>query len=252
MMVPTTSSIAVSFIVPVFNDPRVVDCVKHLSEYIRLRGLAAEIIISGKFGNRRNIAGATYISTVPPIKGNAVRMGIMFSVGRTVCVCDSDMRPLFTDLDLLLGALKHSEVALGSRIDALSKCDYRPPSFRRLASVTYRWLVRQMFGWKNIDTQFGLKAFRKSAASCLMHSQIVQGFAYDVEVIYRAHAYGYRIVSVPVNWRWHPNSTLHLHRAAPKMFADTICLWFRRKAILRNMANHALNSDAPRTGAPVS
>ena len=50
------------------------------------------------------------------------------------------------------------------------------------------------------DTQCGFKLFRRDAADFVFGRQLLDGFAFDVELLYLARRGGYRIDEVPVNW----------------------------------------------------
>jgi hypothetical protein len=216
---------AVSFVIPTNDDDRVVGCVQHLTSYIQRRGLNAEIIVSGCLGSASLTSNSRYIPVVPASKGNAIRAGIWASNGQSICLCDADMRVAFAELDTLLYALKQAEVVLGDRVHSDSVCVAYPPLRRRMASATYRWLVQRLFGLEGMDTQFGLKAFRRSAALRLSSAPLVHGFGFDVELVLRARMFGYRVVNCPVQWGWCPQSTIRLHRVVPSMLLELVYLW---------------------------
>ena len=50
------------------------------------------------------------------------------------------------------------------------------------------------------DSQCGFKLFTERASIALFGALETAGFAFDVELLLRAQARGYRIVEVPVNW----------------------------------------------------
>lgn len=205
-------------------------CVEHLTGYIRKRGLNAEIIISGSMEFGFLGSSIKYVSASPASKGNAVRTGILTTAGELICLCDADMRTPFEDLDALFCTLEHADVVLGSRLELRSKCDARPPLLRRMASSVYRRLVQRVFGLANVDTQFGLKAFRREAASRIFRFQVIQGFGFDVELVLRARRMGCRVTNVPVRWSWCPHSTIRLHRVVPQMLLEIFRLWMWHSA----------------------
>ena len=51
------------------------------------------------------------------------------------------------------------------------------------------------------DTQCGFKLFSASAARDVFSSARLDGFSFDVEVLFLARRKGYRIAEVPVVWR---------------------------------------------------
>jgi dolichyl-phosphate beta-glucosyltransferase len=70
------------------------------------------------------------------------------------------------------------------------------------------------------DTQCGFKAFHTSVARLLFHLVRIDRFAFDVEVLVRAHRLGLRITEVPVQWTHVPGSTVHPLHDSISMLAD--------------------------------
>lgn len=155
-------------------------------------------------------------------KGYAVMRGVAETEG------DDDDLLLFTDGDLaysldhlpvLAKALERSDVAIGSRRSPDG--GYRAHLARNAMGWTYNKLARLCLGATYRDTQAGLKGFRLGAARRIFGALRVSGFAFDVEVLYLARRFGYRIVEVPAQvgpeHRSKP-STVNLLRDPRRMF----------------------------------
>ena len=56
------------------------------------------------------------------------------------------------------------------------------------------------------DTQCGFKALRREAAIDLFSEQRLNGFAFDVELLYLARKYGYRIEELGIEWHFDDDS----------------------------------------------
>ncbi len=69
---------------------------------------------------------------------------------------------------------------------------------RRILGNGFNWMVRRCVGLPYRDTQAGLKGFRSAAARRLFAKARVRGFSFDVEILYLAKKYGYRVAEVPV------------------------------------------------------
>ena len=50
------------------------------------------------------------------------------------------------------------------------------------------------------DTQCGFKGFKKEAVQKVFTRQTINGFSFDVEVLYIATRLGYKIKEVPIRW----------------------------------------------------
>ena len=77
------------------------------------------------------------------------------------------------------------------------------------------------------DTQCGFKLFRRAVAQELFSYASINGFGFDLELLYLAQRRGYRIAEVPVNWSDKPGSKVRVLR-------DGLCMLFDLAVIRRN------------------
>ena len=70
------------------------------------------------------------------------------------------------------------------------------------------------------DTQCGFKCFRAAVAQDLFQQQTLEGWSFDVELLYIAYRRGYRVVEVPVDWYYRSESKVSALRDALRMIAD--------------------------------
>jgi dolichyl-phosphate beta-glucosyltransferase len=102
-------------------------------------------------------------------------------------------------------------VVIGSRALADSRIEKPQPLYRRLGSRGFHVLMRTVVGLSGItDTQCGFKFFRRDVALDLFRRQRIDGYMFDVEILYLARRAGYRIAQVPVRWRDDGDSRLAL------------------------------------------
>jgi dolichyl-phosphate beta-glucosyltransferase len=66
--------------------------------------------------------------------------------------------------------------------------------------------------------------FTAQAAQTLFPLQSMQGYAFDVEILFRARQKGFKIKEVPVRWINSPASRIHPIIDSTKMFADLVRL----------------------------
>lgn len=156
-------------------------------------------------------------------KGAAVRTGMLAASG-DVC--------LYTDIDLpygieLLLVLYHHimdgfHMAIGDRTMPGSHYAQSTPLGRQiistLASLTIGSLVTGGFH----DTQCGLKAFRRDVAEALFPLVSIDGFAFDVEVLYLALKHHLDIKRVPVQLRRNETSSVRLVRDSIRSLIDIL------------------------------
>ncbi|OHV37216.1 MULTISPECIES: dolichyl-phosphate beta-glucosyltransferase [Parafrankia] len=152
-------------------------------------------------------------------KGTAVRAGVSAAHGRSIVFMDADGASDVNDLPLLLAALEHAEVALGSRRigDGATRT-----SGRRAGSWAFNQITRSLAALDVADTQCGFKAFRHAEAKILFSLARSTGFGFDVEVLSIARSVGYRIAEVPVRWEETPGGTFRITRHTPAMLVDVV------------------------------
>jgi len=84
-------------------------------------------------------------------------------------------------------------------------------------------LLVQLLAVRGIqDTQCGLKCFTSTAARELFPRQTIDGFGFDVEILYLARRRGFRIVEVPITWRSVPASRVDPVRDTLRMVTDVV------------------------------
>ncbi|MCY3851003.1 MAG: glycosyltransferase [Acidimicrobiaceae bacterium] len=132
-------------------------------------------------------------------KGAAVRAGVLASRGRTVAFTDADLAYSPDHLLLMLVTVEAGcDVVIGNRYAEDSVAHGRVSGVRRLGSRMVNLFARMLLSVSYRDTQCGCKAFRSSAAKTLMRSGQIDGFAFDIEVLFLAERRGFSIAEVPV------------------------------------------------------
>jgi glycosyltransferase involved in cell wall biosynthesis len=167
-------------------------------------------------------------------KGAAIRSGVARARGAYVVFTDSDLpfglEPVEGTLATLRGG---ADVVIGDRLHPDSSATAPVGPLRRLSSAVYTWLVNHALGLDYADTQCGYKGYRAVAAHELFGHLRVTSFAFDAELLLRAHAAGLRIVRQPVRLVHNEDSSVSLFRHAPGMLWDVARLaWWRYRRAL--------------------
>ena len=121
-------------------------------------------------------------------KGFAVRTGMLAARGELVVFTDADGSYRPSDLDRIVAALARAPVAIGSRAG-----DAGGSVARRAASRVFNLAIRGAVGLPFGDTQSGLKGFQRAAAQQIFGQARVDGFAFDVEVLWLARQLGLEV-----------------------------------------------------------
>lgn len=221
----------VSLIIPFYNDQdRVLDRLESAFGYLQSQGYSFEIILVDD-GSREDRTGE--IQAKFPLakiiryeknrgKGYAVREGMKSARGDFCFYTDSELPFGLTPLK---DALYHLEVrefdlVIGDR--NLPESDYHVHmSFlRKVLSKIFTSIISRIVVTGVKDTQCGFKGFRRPIAQALFERARLNGFSFDVELIYIAFKHNFELKRIPVRLECHRDSTLRLHWDSWKMLWD--------------------------------
>ena len=86
-----------------------------------------------------------------------------------------------------------------SRIEN-SETDVQRRAIRNIGGLTFRWLRKRLFSFPIEDTQCGFKIIPSSFFHTQKDKLTEPGFAFDIELLYRAQQADLKIHEVPVTW----------------------------------------------------
>lgn len=135
-------------------------------------------------------------------KGYTVRHGMLEACGEWALLTDADLSAPIEDLETLWSAVARegADGAIGSRALDRSLIGVHQPMFRETMGRIFNLVIRMITGLPYKDTQCGFKLFQSMAAREIFKRQLLDGFGFDVEVLFIARRLGYRILEVPVRW----------------------------------------------------
>ncbi len=135
-------------------------------------------------------------------KGYTVRHGMLEARGEWALFSDADLSAPIEELDKLWAAVDReaAQAAIGSRALDRSLIGVHQPAFRENMGRVFNALMRLETGLPFRDTQCGFKLFQTQAAREIFSRQRLDGFGFDVEVLFIARRLGYRTLEVPVRW----------------------------------------------------
>ncbi len=153
-------------------------------------------------------------------KGLAVRRGMLEARGEYRFICDADLSMPIEEVNRFLPPqLDGYDIAIASR-EVPGAVRYGEPMYRHFIGRGFNFLVRFLTVPDIQDTQCGFKCFRAGVAEDLFKAQRLDGWTFDVEVLYIAQKRGYKIVEVPIPWYFNPGSRVRLLRDTVAMFSD--------------------------------
>jgi dolichyl-phosphate beta-glucosyltransferase len=225
-----------SIVIPAYNEEaRIGSTLERITGWIEAGTCSCEVIVvdDGSRDRTRAIAearGATVISLAANRgKGAAVRAGMLAARGARVLMCDADLATPIEELDKIALPLdRGADIAIASRAIDRSLIETRQHPLRELMGRGFNTLVRVLVLGGIKDTQCGFKLFTRDAAQDLFSRSKIDGFAFDVEILWLARG-RYEVVEVPVVWRHVEESKVSPGTDALRMFADILKLRLRHR-----------------------
>ncbi len=162
-------------------------------------------------------------------KGAAVRTGLLAGRGAYLFIADADLSmPIAEVVKFLPPQADAYDVAIGSR-EAPGAVRYDEPEYRHIMGRVFNFIVRLLAVPGFHDTQAGFKAFRREAARDIAQRQTIDGWAFDVEVLFIALRHNYKVIEIPIEWHYRPNSRINPLKDSFDMFVE---VWnIRRKGM---------------------
>lgn len=233
MVTPGENVPFLSIVIPAYNEEqRLPDSLDAIVAYVARKDFPVEVVVVDN--NSRDRTGAIiaeYASRHPWIrglfegtqgKGAAVRSGMLAARGTYRFICDADLSMPIEELDHFLpAAAAGKDIVIASREVAGAR-RFGEPWYRHLMGRVFNTIVR-VFAVPGLqDTQCGFKLLRADVAEDLFPLQTMNGWSFDVEILYAARQRGYSIVEVPINWYYKSNTRINPLRDSIDMFVEVL------------------------------
>jgi glycosyltransferase involved in cell wall biosynthesis len=201
---------SISIIIPAFNEEkRLPSTLKTVKAFLDLsRWDFCEIVVVDD-GSRDGTAAIAEAAGARVLrnpgnrgKGFTVRHGMLEARGDWALFSDADLSSPIEELDKLWSAVERdgAQGAIGSRALDRSLVGVHQPLFREAMGRIFNLVIRLITGLTFRDTQCGFKLFETRAAREIFNRTRLDGFGFDVEVLFIAKQLGYRVLEVPVRW----------------------------------------------------
>jgi dolichyl-phosphate beta-glucosyltransferase len=251
------NAIFLSVIVPAYNESaRIAHTLSAVTSEIDRLGVEAEVIVVDDGSTDRTASIVAEASRVDPRvklvqaphagKGAAVRRGMLEAKGAWRFLADADLSMPISELPRFLPAFAkgfgaagpasaegygaarasdatpHADVLAGSR-EAAGATRIGEPWPRHAIGRVFNWVVK-LFVLRGVDdTQCGFKLFSARAAETLFPLQRLDGFGFDVEILFLARRAGLVIREIPVTWKYGRKSKVNVASGA-RGFLDLVTI----------------------------
>lgn len=236
-----------TLILPAYNEARMIQrTISDVQSYLNQRALTYEIIVSadGDDGTRELVSELA--KSDPRIrvignlerrgKGYGIRQAVAISNGSIIGFADADNKTPITELDHLLPWFNEGyDLVIGSRSLKTATIKRRQPLYRRIGSILFGYFMRYVTGLHDlVDTQCGFKFFKREVALDLFARQKINGYMFDVEILYLAQHANYKLKQVGVTWQDDGDSRLNLLSGNIQNFLDVIKIRFEKLPIINS------------------
>ena len=159
-------------------------------------------------------------------KGAAVRAGLLRATRAIGLFTDADLSTPIDEMPKLIEPIAAGEldVAFGSRALNRELIGHHQPWRREQAGRFFNLLVRLATGLPYWDTQCGFKAFRLAVCRPIFEAARVDGFGFDVELLYLAEQAHLRSREIPVRWNHYKGSKVRMLRDSWHMLLEILAV----------------------------
>jgi glycosyltransferase involved in cell wall biosynthesis len=226
-------TLALSLIVPALNEQaRLPFTLGEISTYVCAERLDCEVIVVDNGSDDATSAvvlqamqrfpALRLLRTDRRGKGLAVRTGMLAAQGEVALFADADLSWDVAEVTRFMALIDaRTPIVIGSREGSGSR-RVGEPAYRHLMGRVFNRVVQTLAIPGIEDSQCGFKAFRADAARAIFSAQRVDGFGFDVEVLYLARKLGYGVRVVPLRWEHKANSRVAPVRDTLRMLSDVL------------------------------
>lgn len=219
-----------SIIIPAHNEAnRLPDTLEQVFAFLAEQTYTAEVIVVENGSTDDTLELAQQFTQAHPNlrvlqsergKGAAVKHGMLSATGSYRFMCDADLSmPVAEITKFIPPALGQVQIAIASR-EAKGAVRYNEPPYRHLGGRAINFLI-QLFILPGLnDTQCGFKCFSANVVEEIFNLQTLNGWSFDIELLYIARRRKYAVQEIPIHWIHHPETKVSAMRDAIRMIKD--------------------------------
>lgn len=237
--------IELSVIIPAYNEEfRLPSTLDKAYAFLSKRGRSFEIVVvdDGSMDNTADLV-EDYAKKYPEIrlvsytpnqgKGHAVRTGMLAAKGNLLLLDDADGSSPIEEVEKLEMAIANgADLAIGSRAKPDEERQVEALFHRKYIGNTFNVIVQTLLLPGIHDTQCGFKLFKRDIGRDIFSVAHLDGYAFDVEVLYIARIRGYKCQEVAINWHNVDGSKINVLTDSTRMLIEVLGIttgaWFGR------------------------
>lgn len=249
---------AFSVVIPAFNEAeRIGETLRLAIEYLNTHTPGSELIVVNDGSTddtsavarealaRANVRTELLENFPNRGKGAAVRRGLLAARQPIGLFFDADLSTPLEETPKLIDPITAGQVdiAFGSRALDRRLIGNRQPWRREQGGRVFNLLVRLATGLPFWDTQCGFKAFRLEVCRPILEAAHLDGFAFDVELLFLAQRAGLRLREIPVHWNHHEGSKVDFARDSVRMLREVFALRARGSGSMQSAPHVSDRAD---------
>jgi glycosyltransferase involved in cell wall biosynthesis len=227
-----------SVVIPAYNEEsRISETLERVIGFLNTRPYSWEVLVAddgSTDGTGRLVGGLAeshpnlrLIELPHRGKGSAVKNAMLAASGQYRFLCDADLSVPIEQVERFLPPeTEGMDIAIGSR-EAPGARRIGEPNRRHLMGRVFNSLVRVLAVPRLRDTQCGFKCFRGEIVPDLFQRQTMDGFAFDVEVLFLARRAGLTMREIAVDWYYREQSKVRPIRDSLFMTFDLLKIRWR-------------------------
>lgn len=223
-------SIFLSVIIPAHNEEsRLPDTLEQVFHFLEKQSFESEVLVveNGSTDDTFNVAQRfaarqvnCHVLQSEKGKGAAVRRGMLEARGAYRFMCDADLSMPVEEIEKFIPPkLEQFDIAIGSR-EAKGAVRFNEPPYRHLGGRGINYIIQLLILPGLNDTQCGFKCLRAEVADDLFKRQTLNGWSFDIELLYMARRRRYHVQEIPIHWYYHPETKVSAVRDALRMIRD--------------------------------
>lgn len=224
-----------SLVIPAYNEgapDRLPKSIDEIIAFVDAQDFEIEVIVVNNNSNDNTLQIAQdaavdheYIRVITERtqgKGAAVRTGMLHATGQYLFICDADLSmPIEEVTKFLPENAGDYDIAIASR-EAPGSRRIGEPEIRHIMGRVFNFIVKVIAVRGLNDTQCGFKCFKREVAEEIFPLQTIDGWAFDVELLFVAQQRGRKIIEVPITWIYKDHSKIKPIQNSIDMVVETI------------------------------
>ena len=239
---PVNDGAGISIVIPAYNEAgRMGSTLSTILDYLAAGGLDGEILVvdDGSTDDTVAVVRGILDESGPHRlltgrgnrgKGYSVREGARIATRPWTLISDADLSTPIAEVEQMLVAARDGghDLVMGSRAMAGSRIGVYQGWLRRNMGRTFNLAVRAITGLPYKDTQCGFKLWRTESVRPLLDKLTIDGFAWDVELLWLARRGGLSLAERPVAWNNAEGSKVAMVADPLRMLRDLLRVRLRR------------------------